>query len=116
MANDSCRTCRFWDVYEADSAYYDDVSPRAIGDCRRRAPRISEELLRRSLPGPGMDQFEMLANNLYVPSAFPVTAGESWCGEFERAVHVDVEATICADVDRLHKESGHGCQRASAPS
>lgn len=85
MASDSCRTCRFWDVYEKDAGFYTDVSPRSIGDCRRRAPRISDELLRRSLPGPTCDQFDTLANDLYVPSAFPVTAGESWCGEHEFA-------------------------------
>jgi hypothetical protein len=80
---DACATCRFWDVYTSDSGFYDDINPGAIGDCRRRAPRISDELLRRALPGPSMDQFDTLANDLYMPSAFPVTARESWCGEYE---------------------------------
>ena len=79
---EACSTCRFWDVYDQSSAFYDNMRPGSIGDCRRRAPRISDELLRRTLPGPGCDQFEFLANELYGPSAFPVTASESWCGEF----------------------------------
>lgn len=79
-----CENCRFWDAYTDASAYYDNIRPGEIGDCRRRAPRISEELLRRTLPGPNSEQFDALANNLYVPSAFPVTAQESWCGEYER--------------------------------
>lgn len=83
---DACQTCRFWDVYDETSSFYDNIEAKAIGDCRRRAPRISDELLRRNMPAPGADQFEGLANNLYVPSAFPVTARENWCGEFERRV------------------------------
>jgi len=63
--SEACARCRFWDVYDDNSAFYDNIKPGSIGDCRRRAPRISEELLRRSLPGPSMDQFDMLANNLY---------------------------------------------------
>ena len=68
-------------MYENGAAFKQGTDP--IGDCRRRAPRISEELLRRSLPGPGFDQFESLADNLYIPSAFPVTHTASWCGEYE---------------------------------
>jgi hypothetical protein len=78
----TCFTCRFWDIYTPDSGFYDNVNPGAIGDCRRRAPLISEELLRRTLPGPGCDQFDRLANDVYVASAFPVTHKTSWCGEF----------------------------------
>lgn len=84
---DACSTCRFWDVYTSDSGFYDDVKPDSIGDCRRRAPRVSDELLRRTLPGPTCDQFDTLANDLYVPSVFPVTANSSWCGEFEGHGH-----------------------------
>jgi hypothetical protein len=83
MSAEACSDCRFWDVYTPDSGFYDNIKPGAIGDCRRRAPRISDELLRRALPGPSCDQFDQLANDLYVPSAFPVTSKESWCGEYE---------------------------------
>jgi hypothetical protein len=84
IMSETCATCRFWDVYDGDSGFYDDVKPGAIGDCRRRAPCISDELLRRTLPGPSCAQFDTLANDLYVPSVFPVTSRESWCGEYEQ--------------------------------
>ena len=80
---EACANCRFWDVYEAGSAYYDKVGEVDVGECRRRAPCISDELLRRTMPWPGCDQFESLANILYLPSAFPVTHEGSWCGEYE---------------------------------
>jgi len=80
---DACATCRFWDVYKKGVGLCSGLTEDRLGDCRRRAPRISDELLRRTMPGPSCDQFDALAENLYYPSAFPVTAAESWCGEFE---------------------------------
>ncbi|WP_404713168.1 hypothetical protein [Sphingomonas sp. MMS24-J13] len=72
-----CDTCRFWDPYARNDGRI------VIGDCRRRAPVINVELLRRALPGPSCDQFEDIEANIYVASAWPVTAAESCCGEYE---------------------------------
>ena len=72
---EKCGRCRFWDVYDGDLS-------KDIGDCRKRAPQISETILARNMPGP-MCEWDEMEHAVYAASAFPVTHASSWCGDFE---------------------------------
>ena len=72
--SEACSNCRFWDQTT--------TADEPVGDCRRRAPLVSDELLRLAIPGRGFGWSE-LDDYVYEASAFPVTAESSWCGEYE---------------------------------
>jgi hypothetical protein len=73
-----CASCTHWDRY-SDS----DIANK-VGDCRRHPPLLNAELLKRMLPGFGVSlhEYDDLASDLYIASAFPVTHETSVCGEF----------------------------------
>lgn len=76
----SCAGCRFWDRYDGGAHSFSTDK----GDCRRRPPVISETLLKQRMPGRGISITDQeIELDVYVASAFPVTHGESWCGDFE---------------------------------
>ena len=47
---ETCASCRFWDVYDDPAG----LKPGSLGDCRRRAPAINNELLKRTMHGPNV--------------------------------------------------------------
>lgn len=54
----ACKDCTFWNLLEANQ-----------GQCRRHAPQLVA--------------FEV-DDQVKFQSKFPVTAGEDWCGDFQR--------------------------------
>ena len=74
---ETCASCRFWD------RYVDSTLGQDLGDCRRRAPVISDYILSRRIPQNVRNEMDEVELHLYEASAFPVTQLDSWCGEYE---------------------------------
>ena len=58
----ACKDCTFWNPLQQDK----------LGQCRRHAPQLVA--------------FEV-DDQVKFQSKFPVTAGEDWCGDFQREMN-----------------------------
>ena len=95
----TCGTCACWCVKQKDGPTVADH----WGYCRRHAPLINDEALRRIAVIEGTsDEPEMPFGHLQLASLWPVTAGAMGCEEHVRAASMTFRPITSAHV-------GEGC-------
>lgn len=79
MNDEQCRTCRFWRA--ASYKLGDDTS---TGDCRRKPPRIVDEIVRRD----DLVDNEVDHPTIYLATRYPLLAADDWCGKWDEHPHL----------------------------